>query len=218
MTGSSSSSETHGTVLACILAGGQSRRMGGGDKTLIDLGGKPMLSLVIERLKPQASRIILNANGDPARFEQYGLPVAADPVGDYAGPLAGILAGITYARDNLPGVRHVVSVAGDTPFFPQTLVSRFLASVPSERPVIALATSHDKLHPVFGLWPVDLADDLHNWLASGQSGKVLAFVDRHESVEVPFAEDPALGLDPFFNANRPEDLDKARRAMDLISE
>jgi len=203
-------------VLACILAGGQSRRMGGGDKTLIEIGGKPMLAHIIDRLAPQAGRIILNANGDPSRFADFGFPVVADPVGDHAGPLAGILAGLTYARDHAPGVRHVVSVAGDTPFFPRTLVSRFLNAVPADRPVIALASSHDRLHPVFGLWPVALADDLHDWLSSGQSGKVLAFVDRHDSVEVAF-EDDETGMDPFFNANRPEDLETARRAMDLIS-
>ncbi|MBD1546714.1 molybdenum cofactor guanylyltransferase MobA [Roseibium aggregatum] len=204
------------SVLACILAGGQSRRMGGGDKTLIDIGGKSMLAHIIDRLSPQTERIILNANGDPSRFADFGFPVVADPVGDYAGPLAGILAGLTYARDHAPQVRYVVSVAGDTPFFPKTLVSGLLSAVPAARPVIALASSHDRLHPVFGLWPVALAEDLHNWLSSGQSGKVLAFVDRHESVEVAF-EDDETGMDPFFNANRPEDLETARRAMDLIS-
>ncbi len=203
-------------VLACILAGGQSRRMGGGDKTLIELGGKSMLAHIIDRLSPQTEHIILNANGDPARFADFGFPVVADPVGDYAGPLAGILAGVTYARDHAPGVRYVVSVAGDTPFFPKTLVSRLLSAVPTDRPVIALSSSHDRLHPVFGLWPVALADDLHDWLSSGQNGKVLAFVDRHESVEVAF-EDDETGMDPFFNANRPEDLEAARRAMGLIS-
>ncbi|WP_394701578.1 molybdenum cofactor guanylyltransferase MobA [uncultured Roseibium sp.] len=204
------------SVLTCILAGGQSRRMGGGDKTLIDIGGKSMLAHIIDRLSPQTGRIILNANGDPARFAEFGFPVAADPVGDYAGPLAGILAGLIYARNHAPDVRYVVSVAGDTPFFPKTLVSALLDAVPADRPVIALASSHDRLHPVFGLWPVALADDLHDWLSSGQSGKVLAFVDRHDSVEVAF-EDDETGIDPFFNANRPEDLETARRAIGLIS-
>ncbi len=216
MTSTNAHSQRHDTALACVLAGGQSRRMGGGDKTLIDLDGKPMLARIIDRLAPQTDNIILNANGDPARFAEFGYPVVADPVGDYAGPLAGILAGLTYARDHMPGTDYVVSVAGDTPFFPKDLISRLLASVPAGKPVIALASSHDKLHPVFGLWPVALAGDLHEWLSSGQTGKVLAFVDRHDSIEVPFADDAALGLDPFFNANRPEDIDKARRAMDLI--
>lgn len=217
MTQTHSISTDERSVLACILAGGQSRRMGGGDKTLIDIGGKSMLGHIIDRLSPQAGRIILNANGDPSRFAEFGFPVAADPVGDYAGPLAGILAGLTYARDHAPEVRYVVSIAGDTPFYPKNLVSGLLNAVPDGRPVIALASSHDRLHPVFGLWPVALADDLHDWLSSGQSGKVLAFVDRHDSVEVAF-EDDETGMDPFFNANRPEDLETARRAMGLISE
>lgn len=204
-------------VLGCVLAGGQSRRMGGGDKTLMDLNGRPMLNLILGRLAPQVPTIVLNANGDPGRFSQYDLPVISDPVGDFAGPLAGVLAGLTYARANLPDVTHVVSIAGDTPFFPADLMKRFCAAVPAGKPVIALASSSEKLHPVFGLWPVVLYDDLHGWLATGQSGKVLAFVDRHDSVEVAFGPDPATGLDPFFNANRPDDLQTAQKALSKSS-
>lgn len=204
-------------VLGCVLAGGQSRRMGGGDKTLMDLNGRPMLTLILGRLAPQVPTIVLNANGDPGRFSQYDLPVISDPVGDFAGPLAGVLAGLTYARVNLPDITHVVSIAGDTPFFPSDLMKRFCAAVPAGKPVIALASSSEKLHPVFGLWPVVLYDDLHDWLATGQSGKVLAFVDRHDSVEVAFGPDPATGLDPFFNANRPDDLQTAQKALSKAS-
>ena len=204
-------------VLGCVLAGGQSRRMGGGDKTLIDLNGKSMLEIILDRLNPQVSKIILNANGDPERFAQFQLPVEPDPIGGFAGPLAGVLAGLHHARRNLPHVSHVVSVAGDTPFYPANLVGRFLESVPGGKPVIALASSSDKLHPVFGLWPVALYNDLHDWLSTGQSGKVLAFVDRHDSIEVGFELDQATGLDPFFNANRPDDLETARNAASLLS-
>ncbi|WP_283404486.1 molybdenum cofactor guanylyltransferase MobA [Roseibium denhamense] len=200
-------------LLGCVLAGGQSRRMGGGDKTLVDLGGKTMLEIILNRLRPQIGSIILNANGDPKRFSEFGLPVVSDPVGEYAGPLAGVLAGLTYARDEMPDVTHVVSIAGDTPFFPADLVTAMAASVPGNKPVIALASSSNKLHPVFGLWPVALIDDLTEWLETGKSGKVLAFVDRHDSVEVAFAPDPETGLDPFFNANRPEDLSEVRRLL-----
>lgn len=200
-------------VLGCVLAGGQSRRMGGGDKSLLDVGGKTMLEMILARLSPQVESIVLNANGDPNRFGHFGLSVVPDPVGDFAGPLAGILAGLTYVKENRPDVSHVVSVAGDTPFFPATLVKDLCSSVPSEKPVIALATSSDKLHPVFGLWPVSLCSDLHTWLSTGQSGKVLAFVDRHDSVEVSFNTDASTGLDPFFNANRPEDLNTVRKAL-----
>ena len=200
-------------ILACVLAGGQSRRMGGGDKTLLEIGESSMLDLILSRLNAQTSNIVLNANGDPERFASYGLPVIADTVEGFAGPLAGILAGLNHARVHAPDITHVVSIAGDTPFFPTDLIRRLASAVPAQRPVIALATSHERLHPVFGLWPVALADDLAQWLAEGNSGKVLAWVDRHDSVEVPFADDAATGLDPFFNANRPEDLDIAREAL-----
>ncbi len=200
-------------MLACVLAGGQSRRMGGGDKTLMDIGGQPMLTHILNRLSPQARHIIVNANGDPGRFADYGLPVVPDTVGDHAGPLAGILAGLTYAKAHMSDVTYVASIAGDSPFFPHDLVSRLSAAVPAGKPVIALATSHDKLHPVFGLWPVALADDLAEWLTAGKSGKVLAWVDRHDSVEVSFDDDPDTGLDPFFNANRPDDMETARQAF-----
>lgn len=201
------------TTLACVLAGGQSRRMGGGDKTLLDIGGQSMLSVILKRLEPQVPQIILNANGDPERFAEHKLPVVADPVGDFAGPLAGILAGLSYAKTNAPDITHVVSVAGDCPFFPTTLVDRFLKAVPTNKPVIALASSQDKLHPVFGLWPVALESDLRDWLLAGKTGKVLAFVDRHDSVEVSFNDTGPNGLDPFFNANRPDDLTTARKAI-----
>jgi molybdopterin-guanine dinucleotide biosynthesis protein A len=204
-------------VLGCVLAGGQSRRMGGGDKSLMDLGGKTMLDMILARLKPQLHDIILNANGNPDRFARFQLPVAADPVGDFAGPLAGVLAGMTYAHNERPDISHVISVAGDTPFFPTSLVSRFCAAVPADRPVIALASSADKLHPVFGLWPVSLKPDLEDWLQSGKTGKVLAFVDCYDSVEVAFDADPDNGLDPFFNANKPDDLSTVRDALSLHS-
>ena len=187
--------------------------MGGGDKTLMDLAGQPMLLAILERLEPQVPHIVLNANGDPERFSQYKLPVVADPVGEFAGPLAGILAGLEYARSRYPEATHVVSVAGDTPFFPRKLVKKLTKAVPENEPVIALAASSSKLHPVFGLWPVALRDDLHAWLTGGNSGKVLAFVDRHKNVEVAFDLDPETGLDPFFNANRPDDLEQARNAL-----
>lgn len=205
--------DTDDGPLILVLAGGQSRRMGGGDKTLLPLGGKPMLSRILERLEDQSARIVLNANGDPARFSSFGVPVIPDCIGSYGGPLAGILTGMLHARQHFPAVRHIVSVAADTPFFPKDLVARLKAAVPPSGPVIALASSNDRLHPVFGLWPVELADDLAFWLASGEDGKVLAWVDRHDSIEINFSADPETGLDPFFNANRPEDLDAARLAL-----
>ncbi|WP_417694163.1 molybdenum cofactor guanylyltransferase MobA [Roseibium sp.] len=210
---SSSQSLSDPSVLACVLAGGQSRRMGGGDKTLLDMGGNSMLGLILDRLRPQVTEVILNANGDPARFANFGLPVVADPIDGHQGPLAGILAGLLHARETVPSATHVISIAGDTPFFPRDLIARLSKHLPSTTPVIALACSRKRLHPVFGLWPVTLADDLQAWLKAGESGKVLAWVDRHDSIEVDFDDDEETGLDPFFNANRPEDLDTARAAL-----
>jgi len=195
-----------------VLAGGLGRRMGGGDKPLLELGGTPMLARVIERLAPQVERIIINANGDPARFLRYGLPVVPDTIQGFAGPLAGILAGMRWSRQNFPEGRFVVSVAADTPFFPNDLVLRLAEGCGRDERTIALAASTAGTHPVFGLWPVALADDLEAFLRSGEGGKILKFADRHLRLNVPF-DDIVLGngetADPFFNVNTPEDAARA---------
>ena len=195
-----------------ILAGGLARRMGGGDKPLVKVGGRSMLDWVVERLSGQVTRAIINANGDPVRFSGHGLPVVADTIEGFAGPLAGILAGLQWARMNLPNAKFVVSVAADTPFFPADLVLRLNDARRVDGSAIALAASSDGVHPVFGLWPVSLADDLENFLREGQSGKILAFVDRHPNVRAEFADVPLPGggaADPFFNVNTPGDAAEA---------
>ncbi len=195
-----------------ILAGGLGRRMGGGDKPLITLGGRPMLDRVIERLRPQVDRLILNANGDPARFAAYDLPVVPDAIEGFAGPLAGLHAGMHWAQANVPEARFVVTVAADTPFFPVDLVQRFQAAGGGAEDTIALAASRAGNHPVFGRWPLAVADALEAFLESGESGKILAFADRYIRLNVPFEE---IGLptgetvDPFFNVNTPEDAARA---------
>ncbi len=195
------------SVAGVILAGGQSRRMGGGDKGLLDLGGKPMLAHVIERLAPQVGRLAINANGDPARFAAFGLPVVADTVPDFAGPLAGVLAGMHWARANAPAARWIATAAGDAPLLPRDLVARCIRALEERPGAIALAQSADELHPVIGLWPVGLADDLEAQLAAGIR-KVLAWTDRHGTVPVPFpfVQMGGVALDPFFNANTPQEL------------
>lgn len=195
-----------------LLAGGQSRRMGGGDKGLLEIGGKTMLAHVIDRLAPQVARMVVNANGDPARFAAFGLPVVADTIGGFVGPLAGVLAGMRWTRSEAPAASHVVTVSTDAPFLPADLVARLteaLAAAPDKR--IALAASGGELHPVIGLWPVALADDLESALTQGLR-KVLHWTDRHGSVAVdfPFYEARGRRLDPFFNANTPEELAEAR--------
>jgi molybdopterin-guanine dinucleotide biosynthesis protein A len=218
MANSAIGSEPTGGV---ILAGGLGRRMGGGDKPLLQVGGMPMLERVIERLRPQVERLVLNANGDPVRFAQYGLPVVADTIAGFAGPLAGILAGMRWSASNLPQARFMISAAADTPFFPGDLVKRLAGGCGRYEDTIALAASGSGIHPVFGLWPVALADDLEQFLAKGESGKILVFVDRHRRVNVPFDEialPDGEAVDPFFNVNTPEDAARAEEIATALKE
>jgi molybdopterin-guanine dinucleotide biosynthesis protein A len=171
-----------------------------------------MLDRVIARLSPQVDRMALNANGDPARFVTFGLPVIADPVGGYAGPLAGVLAGLDWAW-GLGGLSHAVTVAADTPFFPETLVSRLAAENGEADRRIVLAGSGGNRHPVFGLWPVLLRDDLRRFLDRTETFKVMAFVGEtdYRIVDFPLIEAGGSQVDPFFNANTPEDIATAER-------
>jgi molybdopterin-guanine dinucleotide biosynthesis protein A len=208
------SGPTSGQILGCVLAGGLSRRMGGGDKALIEIGGEPMLSRVIRRLRPQVGWPILNANGDPVRFTTFELPVVADTVEGFTGPLAGVLAAMRYAEDEHPAATHVATVAADTPFFPDDLVAR-LAEKAADDDTVVLATSGGNRHPVFGLWPVALADDLEEWLLATDTFKVLAWIGRHrlETVDFAFVETGTAPVDPFFNANTPDDIVEAERLI-----
>ncbi len=154
-------------VAGVVLAGGLSRRMGGGDKALRDLAGKPLILHAIERLSAQASPLAISANGNASRFAAFGLPVIADATDDFAGPLAGVLAGLRWAARAAPDARFIVTAACDTPFFPQDLVAKFLAAADGAYPAVVLAKSGEQVQPVFGLWPVVLADALADALASG---------------------------------------------------
>jgi molybdopterin-guanine dinucleotide biosynthesis protein A len=194
-------------VIGCILAGGLARRMGGGDKGLIRLGGRLVLDHVLDRLKPQVSQVMLNANGDPTRFAHYGLPVVPDSVEGFAGPLAGVLAGLEWARDNTQA-EWVATAATDTPFFPVDFVTRMLAAIEAAGADMACAASDGRHHPVFGLWPVRLAADLRHALVEEDVRKVDLWTARHKLVAVEFATQPH---DPFFNVNRPEDVEEAER-------
>jgi len=193
-------------VVGLLLAGGQSRRMGGGDKALRLLGGISLLDRVIERLRPQVDALVLNANGDPARFARFALPVVADSVPGFAGPLAGVLAGLDWAISHRPDCPYVVSVATDAPFLPTDLVARLAAGLDEARADLACAVSGGRSHPVFGLWAVRLRDDLRQAVVDQEIRKVDLWTARHKLKTVPFAEQP---VDPFFNANRPEDLETA---------
>ena len=198
----------HPLTLGLVLAGGLARRMGGGDKALIEIGGVAILDRVLERLRPACTGIILNANGDPARFAHYGLPVIPDSVPDFAGPLAGILAGLDWTAALAPDIAWIVSTPGDCPFLPHDLVPRLHAAREKAGTPLACARSGDWRHPVVGLWPVALREDLRHALIEEGLRKIEVWTARHG---VAIAEWPAKPLDPFFNVNTPEDAAEAER-------
>jgi len=200
-------------VAGVLLAGGQSQRMGGGDKCLRLLAGKPILAHVIERARSQVTALVLNANGDPKRFADFGLPVVADETSGFVGPLAGILAGLDWTAANVPDATHVASFATDAPFLPRDLIAAFREAMRMGIYDLACAASDGRTHPVFGLWPVAVRDDLRAALASGLR-KVDQWTAGYRLVEVEFL---AVPVDPFFNANRPEDLEEAERLAPLAA-
>lgn len=193
-----------------ILAGGQATRMGGGDKGLRNLGGQTLLARVEARLAPQVAGLALNANGDPARFAGLGMPVIADSVAGFAGPLAGVLAGLDWAAER--GAQTIVTAAADTPFFPCDLVPQLLlASEGMEHPLVLATTPDPKRgrarHPTFGLWPVALRDDLRAALEGGLR-KVVLWTEKHGGREALFPDE-----DAFFNVNTPDDLARAESML-----
>lgn len=198
-------------VTGVVLAGGLSRRMGGGDKGLLALAGKPMLGHVIDRLRPQVGAMLINANGDALRFADFGLPVIGDTIDGFVGPLAGVLAGMRWSAAHAPGASHIVTAAGDAPLLPADLVACLMDAVQDHPRGIALARSQGELHPVIGAWPVALADDLEAELQRGVR-KVLRWTDKHGTIGVdfPFQRIGGRELDPFYNANTPEELDELR--------
>jgi len=191
-----------------VLAGGLARRMGGGDKALIRIGNQTILERTLARLTPQVSGAVLNANGDLARFASSGLPVVADSVPDFAGPLAGILAGLDWVAANKPGVEWVVSVPGDCPFLPRDLVAKLHAAREREDKALACAHSGDWRHPVVGLWQVALREDLRHAITVEDLRKIEVWTARHG---VALADWPTEPVDPFFNVNTPEDVEKATK-------
>jgi molybdopterin-guanine dinucleotide biosynthesis protein A len=199
-------------MIGLLLAGGRATRMGGGDKGLRLLAGRPILDHVIERLRPQLGRLLLNANGDPARFAAYGLPVVGDSPPDFAGPLAGVLAGLEWAAREAPDCPLLLSAPTDAPFLPRDLVRRLWAGRESEGADIAMAASGGRTHPVVGLWPAALAPALRHALVEEGLRKVDIWTARYRVAVVDF---PIEAVDPFFNANRPEDLAEAERLVAL---
>lgn len=203
-------------VAGIILAGGQSRRMGGGDKSLLPLGGGCVLDQVLSRFGPQIETLALSANGDPERFSRFGLPVLADTVPGFAGPLAGILTGLEWA---VAGTlcEAIVTAAGDTPFLPLDLVDRLAAAAGEHPGSIAVASSAGRRHPTFALWPVECRGALRHFLIEEDNRRVSAFIERHGHVEVEFPVLQSAGLDPFFNINVPDDLAQAARLLQSMT-
>ncbi|HWV52138.1 molybdenum cofactor guanylyltransferase MobA [Pseudorhodoplanes sp.] len=189
-----------------ILAGGLARRMGGGDKALIEIGGRTILERVIETVTPQCEGLILNANGDPSRFARFGLPVVPDDIPDFAGPLAGILVGLDWIAAHRPEIDWMVSVPGDCPFLPADLVGKLHAARSASGAPLACAKSGDWRHPVAGLWAVSLRADLRRALVDEDLHKIEVWTARHG---IAIAEWPDRPVDPFFNVNTPEDRARA---------
>ena len=192
-------------TLGVILAGGLARRMGGGDKGLNHVGGERVLDRLVRRIAPQVAALIVNANGDPARFVDLGLPVVPDSLPDRPGPLAGVVAGLDWAASHLPGVEWIVTVPGDCPFVPADLVARLHAGRGTAD--LACAASAGRTHPVVGLWPVSLRENLRRAVLKGER-KIDAFTGRHAVATVEW---PLGAVDPFFNVNTTDDLQEANR-------
>ena len=198
--------------LGVVLAGGLARRMGGGDKARLRIAGRTILERVLARIGPQCSALILNANGDPGRFADTGLAVVADSVPDFAGPLAGILAGLDWAAAHATNADDIVSVPGDCPFLPDDLVARLSAARERKKKPLACARSGEQRHPVIGLWSVALRDDLRAALCHDGMRKIEAWTARHG---VAIAQWAATPVDPFFNVNTPDDAAQAERLAAL---
>jgi molybdopterin-guanine dinucleotide biosynthesis protein A len=197
------------SIAGLILAGGRAQRLGGGDKPLTLLGGRPILERLVAVLAPQVSALAVSANGDPGRFAGFGLPVLADPLPDYPGPLAGLLAGLEWAS-KLTGVKVLLSVAGDTPFLPADLGAHLSQAVEAGAPA-AIACSGGRRHPVIGLWSISLAGELRRFLVEEGERKAGLWAERAGAVTVEWPDQP---FDPFFNINRPGDLDLAQQMME----
>ncbi|TIN49276.1 MAG: molybdenum cofactor guanylyltransferase MobA [Mesorhizobium sp.] len=202
-------------TLGVVLAGGLARRMGGGDKSMRRIDGLTILERVLERLSPQCDGLLLNANGDPARFDRFRLPVVADPVENYPGPLAGVLAGLDWTAANRPDVEWIVSVAADCPFLPRDLVERLHLARMAKAADLAVAMSARRTHPVIGLWQVTMRDALRHALVEEGVRKIDLWTARYQIATQSWPDKP---VDPFFNVNTVEDFAEAERLVGHLAD
>ncbi|MEH6724997.1 MAG: molybdenum cofactor guanylyltransferase MobA [Hyphomicrobiales bacterium] len=200
--------KTETGILGVVLAGGQSRRMGSVDKTLMPLCGVPMVKIVLDRIRPQVDDVIVNSNADASLFAAFGAPVLCDTVAGYAGPLAGILTALEYAAEN--DFQSVCSVAADTPFFPHDFVTKLTDLQDHD---VILASYNGFRQPTFGLWSVGLIDRLRAFLTQGDERKIMRFVQQQNWAIVEFDSNPIDGADPFFNVNTPDDMKLAEQYL-----
>jgi molybdopterin-guanine dinucleotide biosynthesis protein A len=199
-------------TVGAILAGGLARRLGGGDKTLREVGGRTVLARLLHRLAPQVTRLIINANDDPDRFGNLGLPIVPDNLPGHPGPLAGVLAALDWVADHEPAIAFVATVAGDVPFLPRDLVRRLHDARRRDEAVLACAGSDGRTHPVIALWPVSIRGDLRDAVADQGIRRIDRFTGRYPLAVEDWPTDP---VDPFFNVNTPEDLAEADRIVAL---
>jgi molybdenum cofactor guanylyltransferase len=197
-------------IFGILLAGGLSRRMGGGDKGLKTIGGETILSRIIATIAPQCAGLVLNANGETARLTGLGFPIVPDDVPDFAGPLAGILAGLDWIAAHHPECTLAISIPTDTPFLPHDLVARLQEARSNAKADIAIATSGGSTHPVVALWPVAIRQDLRHALVDENIHKMGFFLDRHKTAQADWPIEP---YDPFFNANEPDDIARAEKIL-----
>lgn len=193
-----------------VLAGGQARRMGGGDKASKTLAGAWLIEHVIARVRPQVQPLILNSNAPSEVMGDFGLPIVTDAIGDFSGPLAGILTGMEWMRDHAPTVRYMASFPVDAPFLPEDLVHRMFSATLHEGADLACAMSAGRTHPVIGLWRVSLAHDLRRAMEDEDMRKIDAWTARYKVAHLAFSTDP---IDPFFNVNNQDDLAEAERFL-----
>ncbi len=204
---------TRGKIAGVVLAGGLARRMGGRTKACIRLGDGMLIEHVIARLAPQVGPLLINANADHATLERLGHPVLGDIIPGHAGPLAGILTGMRWAQKDVPQARWLLSVAVDTPFFPPDLAARLFETANAQNAKVVRACSGERAHPVFALWDIALADDLEKAMTQENIRKIDIFTARHALAEASW---PITPFDPFFNINRPEDMNAAERILALL--